>query len=100
MTENTRGMKEMRAYNRLLVAILEHKPEKIIELLAFEYCEPGDRVVGFDEKLKETINKAIRDSINYTIHYQHGCGIAILKESLIAKKLMKESLIPKKKTED
>jgi len=97
--DNTTGMKDARAYKRLIVAILEHQPERIIKRLAYEYCEPGDNLVGFDEKLAETINLAIRDSINYTMHYQGGRAVAILKESLIAKKLFKESLPAKKKGE-
>lgn len=94
--DNTVGMKDARAYKRLIVAILEKQPEKIIKRLAYEYCEPGDNLKGFDEKLKETINLAIRDSINYTMHYQGGRAIPILKESFIAKKLLKESLPAKK----
>ena len=95
--DNTIGMKYARAYKRIIAAILEKQPNWIIERMIYELCPPGDTLKTFDEKVKELTNQAVLDSANYTMHYQGGKCVPILKDSLIAKKLFKESLMPKKK---
>ncbi len=100
--DNSAAMKEERAYKRLIAGILENMPPRILRHLAYEIARPEDFTQ--DKTVEETEDNIIQcareDAKNYTMHYQGGRAIPILKESFIAKKLFKESLMPKKKKDE
>ncbi len=101
-SENTTAMKRTRAWHRLLMGVLEHLPDEDLLLLAADYANSGDSLTKYHSNIQAALNKAVEASENYEPHYQHGCGIPILKNSLLAKKLSKAAAFspPKKIEED
>ena len=88
-SDNTTAMKMERSYNRLLCAILQGKPKRIIARLTFEAADCPETFKEFDEQTKQLLQEATKDSINYFIHYQSGRTVAILRTSPLGRKLAK-----------
>ena len=88
-SDNTTAMKMERSYNRLLCAILQKKPKRIIDRLTFEAADCPETAGEFEKLMEQLRQDAFKDSINYFIHYQSGRTVAILRASPLGRKLAK-----------
>lgn len=87
MTENTTAMKMNRAYNHLLLAILENRPQQHIDRLVGE--------MNFDFRTLEISEAHAReDAENFFLHYQGGHAILVKKDSPLGKILEKGKYVP------
>lgn len=89
--DNSQGMKEARAYERLICAIIEHKPDRIIERLVYEAVSGSDctNLIGFEEVCKQMRADATRDALNYYSHRQGGRSVIVHKNSPLGRRLAK-----------
>lgn len=101
MSENTTAMKLWAAYDRLLCAIIDKRPEEQIDAFLFEYCgcdskyrnfTEGDK--SFDEYKTKVLRDAIADSKNYFSHRQGGRKVLVPKNSPLGRKLAKGAFSP------
>lgn len=87
--DNSTAIKTLRAYDRLILAILENKPKKILERLAADYIECPDRLEQFPLRIQNAINEATTDAKNYYPHRQAGRSVIVHVNSPLGKKLIK-----------
>lgn len=96
--DNSTAMKQLRAYDRLLCAIIEGKPKNIIDALLFEYVACDNRYYRHNDKLEEYSNNILKlaeiDSKKYFSHRQGGRSVIVLKDSPLGKKLSKGAFNP------
>ena len=92
--DNSTGMKKLRAYDRLICAILEKRPQKLIEKLAGEYVDCPDSVTSFEKMIKEAIEEATKDSKNFYPHRQGGRSVLVYKDCPLGRKLAKGAFSP------
>lgn len=99
--DNSTTMKQARAYQRLLCAIIEKMPNPIIDGFLFEYaaCDckhallsEGD--VVFEEYKNKLFALAKLDAINYYSHRQGGRSVIVHKDSPLGRKLSKGAFSP------
>ena len=96
MSENTSAMKLSVAYDRLICAILDKRPQVQIDAFLFEYvacdCRYSSLIEGsedFKKHLNKTMQDAILDAQNYYSHRQGARKVPVPKKSPLGRKLAK-----------
>lgn len=101
MSENTTGMKMSCAYDRLICAIIDERPQEQIDFFLFEYtacdskyrsCSKGNET--FEEYAKTVLERAKKDAKNYYSHRQGGKKVPVPKNSPLGRKLAKGAFSP------
>ena len=101
LTENTTAMKLSCAYDRLLCAIIDNRPEEQIDAFLFEYaaCDSKYRACAegnssFEEYKAKILEKVKKDAPNYYSHRQSGKKVPVPKKSPLGRKLAKGAFSP------
>ena len=94
--DNSNAMKESRAYERLLCAIIEKKPKNLIDAFLFEYAACDSRYnanlkidMSFEDYQQNLLILATTDADNYFSHRQGGRSVIVPKNSPLGRKLKK-----------